>query len=226
MGGRMNYEDFYDEETNEIIEAIKSGIKKEFIEKMESLEKENWELRDVKERIESMEYEHNQKLKEMEKEQQNLLRKIKESSFAEIMKILSEPLYVVKRNSHMIPKCNLCDDNRKVDFTSSDGRKIKGPCVCNKFITSYRPERVMAVSFYSKRNFRDLHQEVIFIDSTDEQDETTVSFTYNSSLFVKGEEDYPDIKKHPQRYIFRTLEDAQAFCDYQNQREIPEFKRY
>jgi hypothetical protein len=222
----MNYEDFYDVETNEIIEAIKGGIKKDFIEKMEALEKENWELREVKERIESMEYEHEQKLKEMEKEQQKLLRKIKESSFAEIMKILSEPLYAVKSESNMIPKCELCDNNRKVIFTASDGRKIKGPCACNKSIKTYRPEQVMAVSFYSNRNFRDLHQEAIFVDSTDERDSTTVSFTYNSSVFVKGEEDYPDIKKNPWRYIFRTLEDAQAFCDYQNQREVPEFNYY
>ena len=222
----MNYEDFYDEESNEIIEAIKGSIKKEFVEKMEALEKENWELREVKERIESMEYEHKQKLREMEKEKQDLLRRIKESSFAEIMKIASEPVYIVKRSSNMVQKCGLCDDDRKVEFTSDDGRKIKGPCACRKSITTYKPEQVMAVSFYSSRNFRDLHQEAVFIDSTDDPHNRTVSFKYNSSVFVKGEEDYPDIKKNYWRYIFRTLEDAQAFCDYQNQRELPEFYNY
>lgn len=63
------------------------------------------------------------------------LNKIKtdfKSALAELFD--KKDVYIVERDSELLPKCEFCDDDRRVEVELPDGTKTKVSCSCNKVI--------------------------------------------------------------------------------------------
>ena len=133
-------DDFYDESVNseldEFIEGIKSKAKKEFIDKLNALEKENKELQEIKrkynDKIEELEREYDKKQWELEKEYKDKEYKLYRRPIEEIFPFVSKPYYVVTTKSDYVPKCNKCNENRQFIFIDPLNREHKFDCTCNK----------------------------------------------------------------------------------------------
>lgn len=213
-------EDFYDDSVDEVLDSIKTGIKKEFLEKMESLEKENKELRAVKINMASIRFEHERKLHEVDVEKEKFMKQLKEASLAEVMRLVSEPAYKIDYKNAMVEKCDLCDSKRMVDFTSPSGKVIKGPCDCDKKYRQFFPEVVSIVRLESRRGYDGCNQWVTFTDMSEENERSSVSFRKTYELFVSRKEQYPEVDKNMWQFLFRTEEDAKAYCEYRNVKEL------
>lgn len=142
----MNYfddydeNDFYDEsvnsELNEFIENIKTKAKKEFIDRLNELEKENQELQEVKRdynsKINELEREYDDKLYKLEKEYKEKECNLYKRPINEIFPFVSKPYYKATVKYDYIPKCNKCDENRQFVYIDPLNREHKFDCACNK----------------------------------------------------------------------------------------------
>ena len=139
----MNYfneDDFYDEsvnsELNEFIENIKTKAKKEFIDRLNELEKENQELQEIKrnydDKIEELERDYDNKKWELEKEYKNKEYNLYRRPIKEIFPFVSKPYYKAMIKFDYIPKCDKCDENRQFVYVDPLNREYKFNCTCNK----------------------------------------------------------------------------------------------
>ena len=134
----MYYDDFYNEPSEsdiyieELKDKIRLEVKKDIINELERLRKENKELQDVKNNINKLEREYNQKKNELEREYQEKERTLMQRPLNELLEIIKEEYYCIDRPYDYIPKCDKCNEKRKLEFTDVYGRKHEVKCVCDK----------------------------------------------------------------------------------------------
>lgn len=140
-GYNEEYEDdFYDEsvnsDLNEFIENIKTKAKKEFIDKLKALEKENEELKDIKKnynsKIDELERDYANRKWELEKEYKDKEYKLYRRPIEEIFPFVCKPYYKATPKADYVPKCDKCNEDRQFVFIDPLNRKHKFDCTCNK----------------------------------------------------------------------------------------------
>lgn len=136
-------ENFYDEEYDyfdstiaDLKEQLKKEVKQEIKDKIAKLEKENEELKNVKENWNSIKEEYQRKERVLNYEKEKYKNKLKEeyfkTSFEEKLPFFFDTVYVADYSYQKKEKCNQCDENRKIDYISKQGTIIKGSCNCDK----------------------------------------------------------------------------------------------
>lgn len=180
-------DEVYEETLEKLKELLREDIKNEieYIRKENlRLKKENEELKDKTRNIDNREQTLNMKEKDLENKSE---RYFYSKKFSEILKPLEESMKIwyVSFYWEYIPKCENCDENRKVDYISPFGTSIKGKCECNKTEKTYKivETNIQYLSFYkSNRN-----QEFILTPKYDsgEYDSTyfKLDFQYISKKF-------------------------------------------
>ena len=128
---------YYDELTYELKESLKKSIKEEVLKKMEKIEKENKELLEVKLNYNQIKVDFERKKNEYDDKLKELENKMKKAKLHELVNELcpSSIMYHVYEDSYyyVIPKCNKCNDNRKITFTSPFGKEYSDDCpYCSK----------------------------------------------------------------------------------------------
>ena len=143
MGGNeMSYYDcdFYEEpsefdmQVEEFKSSLASSVRKEFLDEMATLKKENEELREF--RVNKKKYERD-------------LR-----TFS-VIGYRASPEY--KQGS----KCDRCDDYRRFHFVSPMGRNMTEECSCAKKICTYSPKEVKLLRFYAGKEIVDTYFEQV-----------------------------------------------------------------
>jgi hypothetical protein len=216
-------DEFYDDEevdqfTQEFTDGVKKGIKKTFLEKMERLELEITELRAVKRDMAAFKRNLESEIRDAKRELELEKKAVRDASLAELMRLIEFPAYTIDYSMKTLPKCGLCDAERKVVFTSPDGRTRKGPCSCDWQFKEFHPKPVEVVEIKSKSGPYEKGQNIIFIDtaSKGEGERGIASFARNDAVFVSGPDEYQAIDDYYYRKLFRTIENAQAYCDHRN----------
>ena len=62
----------------------------------------------------------------------------------ELLKDYKAMIYTVDSNRIYEPKCNLCDDNRQVEYKTPLGRTAKEDCSCKTYTTKHEIREVVA----------------------------------------------------------------------------------
>lgn len=156
-------DDFYDEsvnsELNEFIESIKSKAKKEFIDRLNALEKENKELQDIKEnyndRIQELERDYDNKKWQLEKEYKEKEYKLYKRPISEIFPFVSKPYYRATTKSDYVPKCDKCNEDRQFVYVDPLNQEHKFNCTCNKREFSGYEVEEKIINFISEISIRD-----------------------------------------------------------------------
>lgn len=213
-------EEFYNEpsefeiQIDELKQSLIKSVKDEYKEKMQELLKENQELQEIKKNWEIIKKEHEAKLIELENEKRNLELKMKRARLDTLLEgVYKFVYYRPTRKYEKLPKCNKCDDYRKVEFISPLGRKMKEECECNKSIISYVCE-----PFYVCE-FRETSQrELIIWFKPYERDNN--GYTYYGSInadeiITKHLDDFSSLDKE-KTVFFASEEECQRYCDYLN----------
>lgn len=219
----MEYEDFYDEEYDyfdstitELKEQLKKQVKQEIQDKITALEKENAELKQVKENWAKIKQEYESKINEIEREKQYILDNAKREIYNATLKDLFDncdyfqKLYKVDYKTEEQEKCDKCDENRELTIEDCYGRKHKVSCKCKNKTKLY----------YSEENL----DTCIYIQKDKERDNFYFEFRENCSYDyghkinkenVLEKFNKNKVKGYYNTY-FTTLEEAQKYADYLN----------
>lgn len=227
------FENYYeptpaDEIFNEAMEKFKETLKDSVKENLKYIQEENKRLKKENDELKQKERQIIDKERILEIREKDLESKSEWSfykkKFSEILKPLEEQLdmWYVSPLSELIPKCDLCDEERKVEFVSGSGKKIKGDCECKRYHRIYRVEctKLMYFSFYkSERN-----KEFVLTPKYDSQDYDNTYFKLNIQQLIKTFEidkvfDYKYYGGYSGFTGFATKEECQKYCDWLNENE-------
>lgn len=206
--------EFYDEPNefeimiNDFKQSITKSVKKEIVDEMESLKKENEKLQNIKKNYNNILNEYRKKEKELEHEKEQLENKIRKERMSELllfhalMKNFEVVLYQPDIDYKILPKCNKCDDNRRIYYTR-ELYYVPRKSMCSQF----NIEDGKFQAWYTLRTFEGR-----------EYYEYTTS-THISKLY-DGETDYEKFRNNKTSVLFRDEEECQKYCDWLNKNKI------
>lgn len=117
-------------------------------------------------------------------------------------------------------KCDKCDKDRRIHFTSPQGREYTEECQCAKRHYRYFPKEATLFKFYvKKKNFRwDDKGETDFYNRYYTVTDDDYFDRYESADCVYTHSDDVDYKKvNAYHDVFLNEEDCQKFCDWKNE---------
>lgn len=132
-------DDFYSESVNsyldEFVDTLKTRAKKEFIDRLNALEKENKELQEIKknynDKIRQLENEYHSKAVKLEREYEEKEYNLYRRPIEEIYPLVSKTYYSATTNYTYVPKCDKCNDDRQFVYVDPLGETHKFSCSCN-----------------------------------------------------------------------------------------------
>jgi hypothetical protein len=210
----------------ELKRVLLGTLKEEIKQELETLRRENAELRPFKEEKDRME-------QELSRVRADCVRKVKEaqeaarnSTFESLLGEHMVQAWKVGRDYIKPPKCDKCDANRKIHFTSPRGKDMTEPCECDQTTTIYKPVPALLARFRVTPSAKAGNQvrEDSFCDKPLYYWYTTEYDTLDRAEFVISSESeigapyISDTKPFDQlneyHAVFADIEHCQAFCDY------------
>lgn len=220
--------DYYDEEpfyeptvadeifieyTQKLKDALKDNIKQD----IENIKSENQRLKEENEKYKSRENEIACKERELEYEKQNLMYKVRQERLSELMKDFQVIMYKVGTTKEMFPKCNNCDENRKIHFTSPLGREMTESCTCNISKTVYIPVEFICTEFkINKDNNKTMSAWYKLHKDKDYDWYQYQSDSYKKKVYEEGM-DFEKLDWYCT--FFKLKEECQKYCDWLNEKE-------
>lgn len=221
----------FDQQIEEFKDSLRNSVKDEIKEKIVSLENELVKVKEFRDEKDKFIQECESKVREAKREAEVSIRTAKESEEkwkkARLHQLLGDYLTVgwkVGNSWEYGEKCNKCDENRKIHFTSPQGKKYTEDCQCAKRYYKYFPQEATLCKFYvRKKNFGwNDKGEIDFynryytvVDYDDDYDRyESADHVYTSSDDI----DYEKVNSY--NAVFLNEEDCQKFCDWKNKQEV------
>lgn len=216
------WEDFYNQGPSDFdiaIEEFKEGlrktVKKEILDEMARLKKENEELQDVRKNFEQIKQDYERKKKHFEDEEHNLTYTLARKKINELIELadLHQECYYIDTVYGYVPKCDKCDEKRKIYFKSPSGRNCEEECpVCGKYWCKYVAKPISSIRLHFDNN-PNIKCEVIYTWHDNWGDSTS----YTNKNIYNGTIDDFDIKTYNRYYtVFSSKELAEQVCDKLN----------
>lgn len=217
------YEDFYegpsyfDEQIDEFKESLRKEVKKEILNEIEKLKKENQELQDVKNNFNQIKLDYEQKKEEFNKKESDMMRELARKKVEELTTIadLKPEVYWIDSKLCYPPKCNKCDENRQIHFLSPSGKDCTEACpVCGNCDYKYfvKPMNTLMIRF---KNDPFIKKDMYYRRS----DSWGESVVYEPANIYKGTvEDFNYDHYNIRHTAFESKELAQQICDETNKR--------
>lgn len=221
-----DYDDYWEEpsefeqQVEEFKDALRNSVKEEIKGKIASLEKELAELKEFKKDKNKIIQEYENKVREA-KESEEKWKK------ARLHQLLGDYLTVGWKAGYTREygeKCDKCDDDRKIHFSSPQGKKYTEDCQCARCYYRYHPqEATLAKIYVRKKNFGyddkgkcDFYNRYYKVEDKDNCDlYETASEVYTSSDF-----DYK--KANSYRAVFLNEEDCSKYCEWLTEKSLKE----
>jgi len=207
----MYYDDeFYNEpsEFDEMVEEFKQSlaesIKEEHTKEVERLRKENQALREVKRDFNKIKEEYLTKERALITKEAELKKDIKNMTTKELIKRIEETIYYAFERSVADPKCDKCDNSRRIKFQSPSGKDLYEKCNCDTY-SGFHEVRSMCIC---KIEFK-------WSDVTFRYEDGRLNFTEiaKNHKFKESEKDFVDKSK----IYFRCKDLCQKYCDWLNE---------
>lgn len=204
-----SWDDYYEpSEFDELMEEFKQSIidnvRDSLKNKIKMLEEENAKFEDIKKKWKQMQREHEQALYNLQVKTENAEREAKRQKAKDILDSIAIIGYRPGFEYTKLPKCNKCDDMRRIHFTSPLGREMTEPCTCDKGIKSYFPKEEKLICFYANETIRDM-----YFSCTDRDRER---WELAADVYKQLPEDLSKINSY--RAVFLNKEDCQKYCDW------------
>lgn len=140
------FEYYYEpSKADEIIERavaeLKETLKGQALSEMDTIKHENERLKKELDEYHSKEQELRNREFNIVQKENNLKREFNRAKFRDLIEpfIENETIYVIDRVSKLIPKCDKCNENRRIEYISKYGDKTELRCECDKNKTFYYP---------------------------------------------------------------------------------------
>lgn len=216
-------DDFYDEpnEFDQQIDGFRQtllkAVKTNFLTKMEQLEKENDELQQVKNNFKKIERDFKAKERALEIERNDMKRQAYRERLSVLMKDFEVLMFRADYKGVLPPKCDKCNEKRKVAYVTPLGKNLEEDCHCNVSSRLYFPAEFVASEF---RVNSDNKQMLIWYKMNPGRDYDHASYDSSDlakTVFEQGMK-YEDLKGYYTTF-FRTQEECQKYCDWLTEKE-------
>jgi hypothetical protein len=197
---------------------VKSSIKKEFVEEMERLKKENEELQRIKEDFEEVKKHYNNKKLELINDYKKREKELETNKLNEIFKNIKQKLYVIGCENIRMEKCDKCDDKRSIKFIAPNNEEMHYKCDCDKLKRKYNVNEMEL--FYFEKDCGNV--KFSFYTEDDDSYKIKSDFGYydNNSFEAMHEE---IINQGPwyshEKIIFKEKEKAEEFVRFLNEKQ-------
>lgn len=221
-----NYDqDFYSEPSefdylvHQFKDSLLKSVKEEFVSDMERLKKENEELQEVKANFQKIKQDYENRKRELSREYETLKTNVRRDRLSELMKDFEVELFTVASKGREQPKCEKCDENRRIYYNTPSGRNMYELCECSTRIPVYEPIPILLSSFSIRRG-----EGVAWYKLQSDLQDERLSY-YDDSIsgnqLVTDEQQFDSIT-YSYKTLFKNIELAQKFCDYKNKKEAGE----
>ena len=142
---------------------------------------------------------------------QEAKREVQKEGIQKLLEVLAEPRYRIAVNYQQPPKCDKCDTDRRIPYTTPLGRKQSEHCDCATSEVVYVVEEQMAQEVSKRRG-----EVVVWYQNSDRFSDRD---SFGSPTVLKNAEAVPidELLKAPRDYGFRSEEDAQLVADRLNE---------
>lgn len=207
-------EEFYDEphEFNNQVEVFRQGlinsVKSDYKSEMERLRQENKELQHIKENFKAIKQEYKNKEMELERDKQDMRQKVRRERLNDLMSDFQIILYRVGYDTEELPKCNKCDEHRRIHYKTPRGKDSYERCECAEGKRVCSPKENHCYEFKIDRDNKEI---LAFYEYSDEYG----SMTLSNKEGITWEEgmNYEDLRR-PFRIFFKNKKDCQKYCDW------------
>lgn len=218
----MNYydEEFYHEPSefemmvDEFKGKLMNAVKEDYINEMDRLRKENEELQDVKKNFEQIKNDYEKKKREVTAEYETKKSQVRRERLSELMKDCEVELYTVGSTTKYKPKCNQCDENRKIHYKTPSGKDTFEMCECSSRIHIYEPIPTL-ISSFSIRNGKGHAWYKVQDRGRHDEYLSYYEDSISGSELITSEDQFDD-KVYSYKTLFQTEELAQKYCDWKN----------
>jgi hypothetical protein len=236
----MYYEDdFYyepsefDQQIEEFKQALRESVKEETKAEIASLKKELEELKEFKNERHKFIADYEAQIREIKHHAESVERAAKESEEkwkkARLHQLLGDYLFIgweIGSTYELGEKCNKCDENRKIHFTSPQGKPYSEDCKCATRYYSYFPKEATLSKFYvRKKNFcwndneeTDYYYRYYTVTDHDEYDR----YEDINKVYTSSDIDFAEVNRYSA--VFLRQEDCQKYCDWLKKREKEKMK--
>src|SRR5699024_3142901 len=195
----------------ELKESLKGSVKEEFIEELESLKRENKKLQDVKENFESIKLDYERKERQLEIEKDNMEREMRNARLSELTKDHQVVMYKAEAKWAEMPKCDKCDENRRIYYETPLGREEFEKCDCDVKEIEYYPGQYIMVEFNVSNGINAWYK----LKREDEEYLSYDRLTRYAKHIYNDDMDYENIESIYDTF-FKTKEECQKYCDWLN----------
>lgn len=208
----------FDEAMEEFKASIVDNVRQEIKDKIDRLEKENAELREVKNNWKQIQAEHERAMRELRREKEQAKKQAEQARLQTVFRDLCTTGYRPSHKYLQGPKCDKCDENRKIHFVSPMGRNMQENCLCAESKAFYSPSETQMFSFYIGKNVR-----TRYYSRHDDNDYDRYDYINDYDRYDYIADVYPELPDDLQavndyRAVFLNLEDCQKYCDFKNEK--------
>jgi len=170
--------------------------------------KQNNDLKDEISKVRSKE-------RELEIQKLSLERQVRNERLSKLMRDFEVIMYRPDRTSVKIPKCDKCNENRRIKFTSPLGKIMDESCTCDVSKPVYNVEEYICTEF---RINSDNNKMLMWYKMKQGDDYDYARYRSGSSdlaeLIYQDGMNFEDIKRRD--IYFKSKDDCQKYCDWLN----------
>lgn len=221
------YDDFYesyepskyDLMIEELKETLRNSVKQEYIDRINKLEEENKALQEIKKNFESIKTDYERKSQECEWEKekvlQNAVKEAKETRLKELMADVQREYWQVGNDYLEQPKCDKCDENRRIHYVTPRGRDAVEECECATKKSIFVPKSKIIYEIALRNG---VLKSWFTAQKSNDDDDYYISKDYlGHRERVSEDADVSTLnKENLYIYYFETREKCQEFCNLLN----------
>ncbi|OXL83160.1 hypothetical protein BCV73_08770 [Paenibacillus sp. SSG-1] len=201
----------FDMQVDEFKQSLMNAVKEEYKTEMERLRKENAELQEVKQNLDQIKREYNQKVVELDMAKRNLKNEVRRERLKELMGDFRVELFRAYSKYREPRPCEKCNNTRYIKYKTPLGRDASEKCDCNTQEIYYEPKEFICSSFEVQNGkinawYRELGREY------DGMEFSFASDSIHPRNIYTGQE-FSEIKSHYDMF-FKTKDECQAYCDW------------
>lgn len=218
----FNFYDYFEpSEVDEIIgEAsykLMEHLKTDVNNRLQRVDKENSTLKEEIKSLKSELQKYKNKESELIRRERDLNHEFLKRKWSELSDSLTMTAWGIEHKSVLKPKCNCCDERRKIKFRDANDNEYEVNCKCNQSETILVPKeyKLFEMSIH-KDHYKELSAECYYYDVLSNHDDYVFVRSGNTPL-EKLPENEEDLKKiDTWRLAFATKEVCQEYCDWKN----------
>ena len=223
------YDDYYepgefDEKVEEFKGYLRESVKKETQELIEKLQKENAELREVRDNWESVKHDYEMKQRELQTKISNCKYDAAWMRLEELFDFCGMNVILYRPTWELVykPKCDKCDDNRYIHFKSPSGKDYQEHCSCAVSFNKYKPEPYYCSEFrVNRRSDTVKYPMMMWFKKYQDYSRDYDGYCFDSSdlcRFIYNGEDFSIVESNKGTPYFRDEKQCQEYCDYLNKK--------